>query len=111
MHYPQTQSYLNYRIGAGINVGGVSQCDIFKDSIDILSINKVAFSYSLNKFELWINGVKEAEDLSGSVFSLNTLNKLSFSRGNDTLNFISNTKDLRVYNTALTDAELQALTR
>ena len=58
---------------------------------------------------LWVDGVERSTDTSGSVFSENTLNSLDFNIGGGS-HFYSKTKDIRVYNTALTDQELQTLT-
>ena len=77
------------------------------DSTDII---KVALKYKENDFAFWVNGVKVDTDLVGSVFSANTLTKLSFNRGGGSLTFYGRTKDLRVYTEALTDSELEDLT-
>ena len=87
--------------------GGVNQLAQLITLTDITSFNKIAIKCKLNDFDVFINGV--------SVYSLNTytpptgLNVLSFDRDGSSPIFC-NTKDLRVYNTALTDAELIALT-
>ena len=86
---------------------GVVQSDIQTFSYSQTDINKIAFRYAQNNFSLWVNGVKVGENLSGDVFALNTL---SFDLGNNSLNWIGKTKALAVYKTALTDAQLTALT-
>ena len=90
-------------------ISSVLQCSIIS-TIDVLQDNKFAIVYKLNRFELWGNGVKLGEDTSGSVNPSGTFTKLSFLRGASQLPFYGKTKDLRLYNTALTDSELQALT-
>ena len=65
--------------------------------------------YKLNRFELWINGVKVGEDLLGSVNTSGTFTKIEFSRDNS-LPFYGGIKNLQVYKTALSNAELIALT-
>ena len=92
-------------------VGNVYQADI-TTTINSTNINKIACVWKTNRFEIWINGIKKAEDTSGSVPSSNTFNSLFFGKTSIGLAeaFKGNTKDLRVYNTALTDQELQALT-
>ena len=90
-------------------ISSVLQCSIIS-TIDVLQDNKFAIVYKLNRFELWGNGVKLGEDTSGSVNPSGTFTKLSFLRGASQLPFYGNVKDVRVYNTALTDAELQQLT-
>ncbi len=92
-------------------VGNVYQADI-TTTINSTNINKIACVWKTNRFEIWINGIKKAEDTSGSVPPSNTFNSLFFGKTSIGLAeaFKGNTKDLRVYNTALTDQELQALT-
>ena len=73
-----------------------------------LNANKVALKYKLNDFSLWVNGFEVATDILGNAPI--ALNALNFDNGVGGSPFYGNTKDLRVYNTALTDQELQALT-
>ena len=88
---------------------GSNQAVMTYTSSDITQNSKIAVKYKENDFALWVDGVKRSTDTSGSVFSANTLNSLGFNIGGGS-NFYSETKDVRVYNKALTDAELQALT-
>ena len=90
-------------------VSSVLQCSIIS-TIDVLQDNKFAIVYKLNRFELWGNGVKLGEDISGSVNPSGTFTKLSFLRGSSQLPFYGKTKSVQVYTTALTDAELTTLT-
>ena len=78
---------------------------------DITQTMKIALSFALNKLQFWVNGALISEDLSSSIFTENTLNTLNFADGTGSLPFYSKTKDLRVYNTVLTDAELAKLTK
>ena len=71
---------------------------------------KVAVKYKENDFALWVNGVEAATDNSGLVWSNGVLDTLKFSDGNNASPFKGNVKDVRVYNTALSNSELQALT-
>ena len=93
-----------------IYVNGFGNNDIhFNENIDFTDNHKIAVLYKLNGYKLFIDGV--AKSLYGTptqtVFS--GLNSLSFDlRG--ILSWNGSIKDARVYNTALTDAELQALT-
>ena len=77
---------------------------------DNINSNKIAFLWSVNKFQLWVNGIKVLEDLSGATSTSNVFSKLKFSLANGADNFYGNIKDLRVYNIALTDQELINLT-
>jgi len=88
---------------------GSNQAVMTYTSPDITQNSKIAVKYKANDFALWVDGVKRSTDISGSVFSANTLNSLDFNIGGGS-HFYSETKDVRVYNTALTDAELQTLT-
>jgi len=59
---------------------------------------------------LWIDGVEVATDTSGNTFSANTLNELTFTRGDAAQNFFGETKCLAVWKEALTDTQLAELT-
>ena len=88
---------------------GSNQAVMTYTSSDITQKSKIAVKYKENDFALWVDGVERSTDTSGSVFSANTLNSLDFNIGGGS-HFYSKTKDVRIYNTALTDTELQALT-
>jgi hypothetical protein len=49
--------------------------------LDITQTNKIAFTWSVNDFALFVNGVKRASDVSGTTFSANTLTELQFNGG------------------------------
>ena len=70
--------------------------------------NKVAVVYNSTTASVFVNGVKVVTNTMSSLSGLSQLQFARFSSG--TLPFYGKTKDVRVYNTALTDAELQALT-
>jgi len=74
----------------------------------VLQFNKIALKYKQNDFALWINGVEVGTDTSGSTPT--GLNELDFNDGVGNNDFYGKVKDLKVYNTALTDTELQNLT-
>jgi hypothetical protein len=91
----------------------VNNSNVFDDIItlsDIVAYNKIALKYKENDFAIWINGIKETEQLSGSTYSENTLDKLNFDQGSGSYPFYGNTKALAVYKEALTDANLRCLT-
>jgi len=69
---------------------------------------KLACRYKQDDFSFWVDGVKEGEDTSG--LTPIGMNELSFNIGTVSGSFYGNVKDVRVYNTALTDAELEELT-
>ena len=106
--------YLGYdnssnTIRTRIEVAGSAVTDMQFALSDETEFNKCAVKWNENDFALWVNGVEVATDSSGSTFSSNTLDRLSFNR-NSTLEFLGNVKQLQVYNTALSDSELAVLT-
>jgi len=94
-----------------LRVGGVAQIDVYDSVTDVTDFNKVAFSYKENDFKVYINGSLVSSDTSGSVWASGTITKLSFSEINTSLGlFNGKVKDLKLYNTALSDSELETLT-
>ena len=81
----------------------------YTSNINDLNFHKIAFLYKKNDFRLFIDGIEVNTNNSGTVFSSNTLNELRFSDSGSTF-FYGRCKDLRYYDTALTDAELTELT-
>ena len=73
-----------------------------------LLYNKFALKYKSGDISFWINGVKV--NTSTNSMGISGLVKVNFDGGIGYQDFYGKTKDVRVYNTALTDAELQALT-
>jgi len=110
----------NLNNGANIRFRGtVLQCLYYNGSgytavLDYLNISvtetyKVAFLYKQNDFKMYVNGVLTDSDTFGSIGSF-TLDRVTFDNSNGVNLFYGKVTDLRVYNTALTDAELIALT-
>ena len=77
---------------------------ITQDTSEVL----LAGTWKQNEFKFFVNGTKVNEDLSGNT-PVN-LSKIRFNNLASINPFYGKVKDLRVYNTALTDAELIALT-
>ncbi len=91
----------------------VNSTNIFDEVVtlsNILNYNKIALSYKENEFKVYINGVKEEEQLSGSIYPANTLDKLNFDQGGGNYDFYGKVRNLQVFNKALTDRELEILT-
>ena len=87
---------------------GATQAFLSYTVTDTTAFHKIAFVYAVNRFELWVDGEKRAEDLSGiAPVGLTTL---EFSRASNFLPFFGKVKQLQVYNTALTPTQLDALT-
>ena len=78
-------------------------------SYNTLNKNKIAISYKLNDFKMYINGTEVATDTSGNTpVGMNTM---SFNAGaTNSLHFYGENKTLAVYKEALTDANLRCLT-
>ena len=77
---------------------------------DVTDFHKVAFKYKVNDFALWIDGVEVATNNLKGVNTANTLNVLKFENASGSSDFYGKVKQLQVYNTALTDAQLTSLT-
>ena len=81
---------------------------LYGQSQDILNGVKIALKYKQNDFALWINGVKVDSITTGNTPS--GMNRVEFAGGNGNNLFYGNTNELRIYNSALSDAELAELT-
>jgi len=68
---------------------------------------KFAIKWKVNDFAYWVNGTEVATDTSGATPT--GLNKLAFD-DNFGNNFFGKVKQIQVYKTALTDAQLTSLT-
>lgn len=71
------------------------------------NFNKLIIKYKSNDIALWVNGLKVA--VNTNAISLSGLNQINASYGGGEFPFLGKIKDLRVYNTALTDLELETL--
>jgi hypothetical protein len=83
--------------------------DMSYSSINITNYNKIAIKYTSGNSSLWVNGVEV--DTDNAAFSGLSLSYLSFNNGGTNNPFYGNIKDVRIYNTALSDSELAALTQ
>ena len=97
------------RISSRIVVGGTSKF-LNAGSQTQTNFNKIAIKWKLNDYALWINGFEVDTDTSGSTFTSGTLNNLSFNEGDGSDTFYGKVRQLQVYDTALTDTQLAALT-
>ena len=89
-----------------VRTNGSSQ-GLMQYSSPIAGKYKIAIAYKNNGFALWVNGVKEASDGSGSVPITTKYNVGNYIGGGREYPIISS----KLYNTKLTDQELQALTQ
>ena len=72
--------------------------------------NKIAVSYSSNGVSIFINGSNVGNLVGDFSFPQGTLTELDFISGSGITPFYGNTKDLKIYDKALTDEELTELT-
>ena len=98
------------KIQGAVRVGNVGQCALNANTTNQTEFNKIALKYKANDFALWINGTEVATDTVGSTFPNGTLDRFNFDFGQGSFDFYGKVKDIKVYNTALTDAQLIALT-
>ena len=97
-------------IQAQLIVGGVAQTNMSFVVSDRTDFNKIAILYQNNNHKMYVNGVEVAVDTNGSVPSANTFDRLNFDLGQGSFDFYGNIKEIKLYNTALTDQELINLT-
>ena len=107
----QNVSFAPNRLQFYVIANGVVSTDFLTDLSDITSFNKIAFKYKTNDFSVWINGFEVLTDTIGSTFSDGTLNEFAFDGGDGAFDFYGNTKQIKYFNKALSDAELAALTK
>jgi hypothetical protein len=88
--------------------GGSSPSLMSYDVGDITTNHKIAIKYKANDFAFWVDGVERGTQSSGTTPV--GLNELSFSSGADGSKIFGNMKQILYFPTALTDAELAALT-
>ena len=93
-----------------IYANGTGTSDVhFNIDIDFTQNHKIAVLYKLNGYKLFIDGVSQPMYLTPTQTVFSGLDTLSFAyRG--TYEWNGSIKDVRVYNKALTDQELIALT-
>lgn len=93
-----------------VYAGGSLTPDIqFLEDIDLAQNLKIAIQYKVSDYKLFINGTKYDLYLTPTQPALSNLNIIDFELDN-TRPWLGKVKDLRVYKTTLTDAELIALT-
>ena len=93
-----------------VNSSYVATFVVPANQINFEATNKIAIKYKTNDMSFWLNGTKVGTDTSGTMFSPNTLSQLGFNSGTGST-FYGEARDVKIYDTALTDQELQALTQ
>ena len=92
-----------------VNVGGAVRWQT-TNAIDITVFHKIAVRWANADFSLWVDGSEVDSQSSGTTFPASTLTELSFDDGGGGNDFYGNTKQILVFNTALSDTELEKLT-
>lgn len=104
MIYPFSNTQLGLRFNA-------NSSQLVSQTVTVSSLNiysKIAIKWGNGNYSLYQNGSKVyTQTIASTPIGLD---KLNFSSVTETSNLKGNVKDVRVYNTALTDSELQALT-
>ena len=77
-------------------------------TVETEQFNKIALKYKSGDTALWINGVEV--DTKTNTFTISGLDELSFNDDSVSSKFFGEVKQLMVFNEALSDSELQALT-
>ena len=101
--------YNGSTIGAVLYDGSTNQYSQSFTFSKLSLFAKVAFKYKASDFALWINGFEYGAEASGNTLPEGTLNDLSFDYVNSNF-FFAKTKEVIVFNEALSDTELEALT-
>ena len=91
------------------SAGGGQDVTMSERLTDITANNKIAFNYDGLNWKLAVNGSVTDTATAARLFN-DDIEKIKFSRYTNTNHFYGKVKDLKVYNTALSDSELQALT-
>ena len=113
-----TSNYIYFRYVSTSNnilfrttVAGVTINTLSTSLPDTTQNHKFAFKWKSGDYAFWIDGVEVGTDTSSTIFSPNVLSNIEFSFPTDGGGgFASNTRQIMIFNTALTDAELIALT-
>ena len=77
---------------------------------NVTDLHKIALKYKSGESDLWVNGIRVGNSTTTAMVVSSPLNILRLESSTGASKFLGKVKDLKVYNTALTDAELQALT-
>ena len=98
------------QITALYTYNGTTQVSINKTFTDSTQFSKCAFKYKENDCAFWIDGVEVGADNTATAFAADTLDTLNFDSGAGGSDFYGKTKQLMVFNEALSDEELADLT-
>ena len=91
-------------------VGGTYQNQITKLNAPFTSFIKYALRYSSTDIKFYVNGSLVGTINSPTLYASGVLNNIEFADGSGNDNFRGTVKELKYYNTALSDSELATLT-
>jgi len=91
-------------------VNGETTKTITHSVSDTTNFHKMAALYKKDDLKFYVNGFLVGSFVSANMLPPNTLNQLNFDSGAGLSDLYGKTKQIQYFNTALTDAELQALT-
>jgi len=92
-------------------VGGTNTGNFGSTAINYETNYKIALKYAANDFALWINGVEVGTNITSATFTASTLTNVEFNTGDGTNSpFYGRLRQLVVFDQALTNAELAAIT-
>ena len=106
--FQTTNNNMQFIIRSSTGGAGITM-NIQTTDFDVTEFNKIAISYKSNEGKVFVNG-SQVGVTDTSVTTPTGINKLDL-KFSTSFDFNSIVKDLRVYNTALTDQELRNLTK
>jgi hypothetical protein len=77
---------------------------------DATEFHKIALRWDSNGFDFYVNGSQRGSHGTSPNYSNDVLNDLSLNNGVGSQDFFGKAKDLRIYNTALSNTEMAQLT-
>jgi hypothetical protein len=95
---------VNYRVSGSTVVSFIAELS------DITNFSKVAFKWQSSDFKMYVDGVLIGTNTNTTMLPTNTLNTLSFTRGDGSFPLYGKCKAVAVFNEALSDDELTQLT-
>jgi hypothetical protein len=98
------------QIGMALYAAGVAQSSINSFSFDVTESNKIAVSYKVNEVKMYVNGTLIGTDTSATMPAAGTLSQLKSNFGQGSFPLYANVKQVIIFPTALTNAELAELT-
>lgn len=94
-----------------MQVGGATKGNVNVNSFTITNFLKIAYKWKAGDFALWINGAEVATSTDATSFGAGVLTKMQFNEADGAGDeYSGKLRQLQLYKTALTDAQLTSLT-